>query len=75
MAVRRGKNINAPLVACLINRNGSELSKPVYRDAADKKFTIVGEAKWALYVNDDQLYDLDAPNPNSSAVVASRHGA
>jgi hypothetical protein len=60
VVMRRGERVHTPRVVCLVNRNGSELPEPLYRDSTDKRFAIVGEAEISVRMNDEELFALDA---------------
>jgi HD-GYP domain-containing protein (c-di-GMP phosphodiesterase class II) len=63
VVVRRGAKVHTPLVACLLNRNGSYLAAPLFCDTAEKRFAVVGEANITVRVNDDEVF----PPPASAA--------
>ncbi len=60
VVMRRGDRVHTPRVVCLVNRNGSELPEPLYRDCADKRFAIVGEAEISVRMIDEEMFALDA---------------
>ena len=56
VVVRRGEKVHTPMVACLIDRNGSNLPAPQFCDTADKRFAIVGEANITVRIDDDEIF-------------------
>ena len=62
VVVQRGPNVNVPVVACVTNRDGDALSRPVRRDTSHSDYAVVSvtsESNLRVRVPWDALFDDD----------------